>query len=89
MSNVIALTKPSIITNLHSVIKLMKRLTLLGLKLSRVNLVPILSNIQTARMNIKQTPLTVLSGNTGLIENTILRNMLEFEKIKNTQFVHL
>jgi len=67
----------------------MKRLTLLGLKLSRVNLVPILSNIQTARMNIKQTPLTVLSGNTGLIENTILRNMLEFEKIKNTQFVHL
>jgi len=40
-------------------------------------------------MNIKQTPLTVLSGNTGLIENTILRNMLEFEKIKNTQFVHL
>jgi len=86
VSNVIALTKPSIITNLHSVVKLTKRLTLLGLKPSKVNLVPIFSNVQTARAN---TPLTVLSGNTGLIENSILKNTLEFEKIKNNQFVHL
>jgi len=84
-----ALTKPSIIANLCGVVKLMKRLILLGLKSSRVNLVPILSNVQTARANIKWTPLTVLSGNTGLIENDILKNTLKFKKIENTQFVHL
>jgi len=81
-----ALTKPSIIANLHGVVKLTKRLTLLGLKPSRANLVLILSNVQTTRANTKQT---VLSGNTGLTENGILKNILEFKKIKNNQFIHL
>jgi len=89
MSNVMALTKPSIIANLHGVIKLTKRLTLLGLKPSRANLVLILSNVQTTRANTKQTLLTVLSGNTGLTENGILKNILEFKKIENNQFIHL
>jgi len=89
VSNVIALTKPFIIANLYGVVKLTKRLTLLGLKPSRANLVPILSNVQTTRANTKQTPLTVLSGNTGLTENGILKNILEFKKIENNQFIHL
>ena len=67
----------------------MRRLTLLGLKPSRANLALIHSNVQTARANIKQTPLIVLSGNTGLTENGILKNILKFKKIKNNQFVHL
>jgi len=87
--NVMALTKPSIITNLHGIVKLMKRLTLLSLKPSRANLVLILSNVQTTRANIKWTPLTVISGNTGLTENGILKNTLKFKKIKNNQFIHL
>jgi len=84
-----ALIKPSIIANFHSVVKLTKKLTLLGLKLSKVNLVLILSNVQTARVDIKWTPLTVLSENIGLTKNSILKNILEFEKIKNNQFIHL
>jgi len=87
--NVMALTKPSIIINLHGIVKLMKRLTLLSLKPSRANLVLILSNVQTTRANIKWTPLTVISGNTGLTENGILKNTLKFKKIKNNQFIHL
>jgi len=59
------------------------------LKLSKVNLVLILSNVQTARVDIKWTPLTVLSENIGLTKNSILKNILEFEKIKNNQFIHL
>jgi len=45
VSNVIAVTKLSIITNLCGVAKLMKKLTLLGSKPSRKNFVPILSNV--------------------------------------------
>jgi len=67
-----ALTKPSIIANLCGIVKLTKKLILLGLKQSRANLVPIFSSVQTARANIKQTLLTVLSGNIGLTENSIL-----------------
>ena len=89
MSNIIALTKLSIITNSHGVAKLMKRLTLLGLKPSRKSLVSILSNVQTIRVNIKQTLLIVLSGNIGSIKNGVLKNMQKFEKIKNNQFVYL
>ena len=59
------------------------------MKLSKVNLVLILSNVQTARVDIKWTPLTVLSENIGLTKNSILKNILEFEKIKNNQFIHL
>jgi len=51
--NATALTKPSIIANLHGVVKLTKRLTFLGLKPNRANFVPILSNVQTASVNIK------------------------------------
>jgi len=72
MSNVMALTKLFTIANLCDIVKLTKRLTLLGLKPSRANLVPIFSSVQTARENIKQTLLTVLSGNIGLTENGIL-----------------
>ena len=89
MSNVTAPTKPFITVNLCGVIKLMRRLTLLDLKPSRANLALIHSNIQTARANIKQTPLIVLSGNTGLTENVILKNILKFKKIKNKQFIYL
>jgi len=89
MSNIIALTKLSIITNSYGVAKLMKRLTLLGLKPSRKSLISILSNVQTVRVNIKQTLLIVLSGNIGSIKNGVLKNMQKFEKIKNNQFVYL
>jgi len=75
MSNVMVLTKLSIITNSCDAAKLIKRLTLLGLKPSRKSLVLILSNIQTARANIKQTPLIVPSRNTGSIKNSILKNI--------------
>jgi len=67
-----ALTKPFIIANLCGIVKLTKKLILLGLKPSRASLVPIFSSVQTARANIKQTLLTVLSGNIGLTENSIL-----------------
>ena len=69
-----ALTKLSIIANSYSAAKLIKRLTLLGLKPSRKSLVTILSNVQTARVNIKQTLLIVSSKNTGLIKNSTLKN---------------
>ena len=69
-----ALTKLSIIANSYSTAKLIKRLTLLGLKPSRKSLVTILSNVQTARVNIKQTLLIVSSKNTGLIKNSTLKN---------------
>ena len=81
--------KPFITANLCGVIKLMRRLTLLDLKPSRANLALIHSNVQTARTNIKQTPLIVLSGNTSLTENGILKNILKFKKIKNKQFIYL
>jgi len=80
MSNVMALTKPSIIANLCGVAKLMKRLTLLDLKPSRESLVPILSNVQTARANIKQTPLIVPFRNIGSIKNSILKNMQKIQE---------
>ena len=73
--NVMVFTKLSIIANSCGVAKLMKRLTLLNLKLSRESFVPILSNVQTVRANIKQTLLIVLSKNIGLIKNGILKNM--------------
>ena len=69
-----ALTKPSIITNSYGVAKLTKRLTLLDSKPSKKSLVPILSNVQTVRANIKQTLLIVPSKNIGLIKNSILKN---------------
>ena len=89
VSNVMALTKLSITANSCSVAKLMKRLILLGSKPSRESLVPTPSNVQTARVNIKQTPLIVHSGNIGSIKNSILKNMQKFKKIENNQFVQL
>ena len=89
MSNIMAPTKLSIIASLCGVVKLMRRLTLLSLKPSRVNLVLIHSNIQTARANIKQILLTVLSRSISLTKNSIPKNTLKFEKIKNNQFIHL
>jgi len=89
MSNVMASTKSSIIVSLHSIVKLIKRLTLLGLKPSKMNLIPIYSNVQTARANIKWIPLTVFSRSIGLTKNGIPKNTLKFEKIKSNQFIHL
>ena len=74
VSNVIALTKLSITTNSYGVAKLTKRLTLLGSKPSRESLVLIPSNVQTTRMNIKQTLLIVSSGNTSSIKNNTPKN---------------
>ena len=88
MSNIIVPTKLSIITSLHDVVKLMRRLTLLGLKPSRVNLASIHSNIQTARANIKQILLTILSRSISLTKNGIPKK-LKFKKIKNNQFIYL
>ena len=86
-SSVMALIKSSITTNLCGVAKLMIRLTLLDSKPRRVSLAPTHSNVQTARVNIKQTQLIVLSGSTGLTRNNILRNTLNFEKIESNQFI--
>jgi len=75
--------------NLCGATKLTIRLTHLGSKPRRANLAPTSSNAQTARVNTKQTQLIAYSRSINLTRNSTLKNILNFEKIENNQFVHL
>ena len=89
MSSVMAPTNPFITNNLHGAAKLTIRLTHPDSKPRKVNLATTSSNAQTARVNTKQTQLIVCSKSTDLTRNGTLKNMLNFKKIKNNQFIHL
>ena len=89
MSSVIAPTNLFITINLHGAVKLTIRLTHLGSKPRKENLAPTPSNALTARANTKWTQLIVCSRSTDLTRNGTLKNMLNFKKIKNNQFIHL
>jgi len=78
-----------ITNNLRGAAKLTIRLTHLGSKPRKVNLAPTPSNAQTARVNTKWTQLIVCSESIDLTRNSTLKNMLNFKKIKNNQFIHL
>jgi len=89
VSNTTALTKPLTTTNLHNAVKPMRKLIPLGSKPRKVNPTLILSNVQTAKVNIKLILLTVCSGNIGLTRNGTSKNTPKFKKIENNQFVQL
>ena len=89
VSNVMAYTKPFTIENLHSAVRLMKKLTLLDSKQKRVNLAFTLSSTPIAKAIIKPIPPIVLSESTISTRNSIVKNIPRSEKITKSQFVLL
>jgi len=77
MSNAMALTKPSTTANLCGAVKPIRKLILLGSKPRKANPALIHLNVQTAKVNIKLTLLTVHSGNIGSTRNSTPNNILK------------
>ena len=89
MSNVMGHIKLCIIINLHGIVKLIIKLIPLDSKLRRVILVLILSNIWTAKANIKLISPIAHSGSTDSTKNSTQKNTLSLGITRKIQFVQL
>ena len=87
MLSIIALTNPNIISTLLGTIKQIVRPTLQGWKPSRMSYALTPSNVLTAEVIIRWTLASIFFGNTGLIMNTMLKNIKSFILIESNHFV--
>jgi len=89
VSNVMVCINLKTTTNSVGIAKLMKRLTHHALKPKKVNHAHMSSNVQTAKMTIRQILTYVHSGNIGSTGNSITKRLSRSMKTGPSQFAQL